>query len=277
MEYLSQNGATEKHRKCVLLSMHPVDRCRYFDSLSASILAGNNGTVCFSGFPSDLVPVDFEGVFAVVAAVSEKYMTWNNSGFVSETLAAVERGIPILPILLEDGIENLFNTRCGKFHFLRAPDGRLTEPLLARVNAHLSALSESAVKIAAEGEIFISYRKQDAAELERLVRVLKAWPEGKTVSLWYDKSLNPGENYQKIIFDRLRGCALFLLLVTPHLLEEGNYVMRVEYPLALREKKRILPVMMRKTDLARLQCLFPGLPKCVTDSQPGAVFAALEK
>lgn len=278
MEFFTAgNEVPDSEKKRVLISMHPCDRFLYFSPLAQSILNAGDCAVCFSSCPADSAPVDFSGVCAVVAAVSEKYLTWKDSGFVSEALAAIRGGVPVLPLLLEEGIENLFNTRCGQLHFLKAPEGQLTGPLLDLLNTHITALLADVPKKLPEGRIFISYRKQDIGALVRFVHALQTYQKGQRVSIWYDKSLNPGENFRQEISLRLKECDLFLLLVTPHLLEEGNYVMRVEYPMAVREKKRILPVLAQKTDLSALRLLFPGIPKCVTVNQPGAVLAALER
>ena len=66
------------------------------------------------------------------------------------------------------------------------------------------------------------------------------------------------------------------MLVTPTILEPNNYVWRVEYPMAVERKKRILPIVMQKTDLNKLYEMFPNLPKCITSNQIGGIISKLK-
>ena len=125
-------------------------------------------------------------------------------------------------------------------------------------------------------KIFISYRKCDKKQLNRLITQIKAHSKSNEISIWYDQSLNPGENYSNTIIEQIKSCDLFLMLVTPNLLEPNNYVTRVEYPLAVKEKKRIVPIVMQKTDLNQLADSFPDIPKCITASQTDAIFSKIK-
>ncbi len=278
-QYRTGEEAPGGHRLTVLVSMHPVDRYTYLESLCRHILAGTGCTLCYSVAPLDGEESLPEGVELVLVGATEKYLTWNNSGFLSETLPAIRRQIPILPVMLEPGIVNLFNTRCGKFHYVDGVGETLPEKCLQQINTHIATLlcRENALAEEDKPGIFISYRKRDIAQLRRLVERLDAHPARDTVSLWYDTSLQPGDDYRRTIEEQLRRCSLFLLLVTPQLLEPDNYVMRVEYPLAVKEKKPILPVIMEKTDQTKLTACFPALPKCLTDAQIDGIFAKIGK
>ena len=100
-------------------------------------------------------------------------------------------------------------------------------------------------------------------------------PLRERIRLWYDTNLHPGENYSTTIAAQLKTSDLFLLLVTPSVLEPDNYIARVEYPLARQEKKTVLPIVMRPTDRKALDALFPALPKCITEKQIGGIFGKL--
>ena len=261
----------------VYLSLHPADRYLYLDAL-ADRLQAEGCAVRYAPSPADSDTVNWGGVDLVVLGVTEKYITWNNSGFVSEALAALGQNVPILPIMLEEGIANLFNTRCKKLHYIENTDGALSEETLAAVIAHLRRLWGDHPHADEENKpkIFISYRKKDRGELQRLVGLLDAHPLRDRVTLWYDAGLQPGENYSTTIAQQIRSADLFLLLVTPHMLEEGNYVARVEYPAAKTAKRPILPIVMQPTDRSLLPARFPDLPKGITDKQIGGIFAKLK-
>lgn len=277
-DYITIKSAKNCNDLKILISMHPVDRCNYLERLICGITDNNNCTVCYSPFPADNSVTDFTDIDMVIAGVTEKYITWNNSGFVAEAMAALRNNIPVLPIMLESGIINLFNTRVGKLHYIENLSNEISEETVIQVNEHILRLTDdsSAVWDKDKPEIFISYRKRDKKELQRLVKLIDAHPERDKISLWYDTNLNPGDNYKLTIMEQLKSCDLFLMLVTPNILEPDNYVVRVEYPLALKEKKHILPIVMQKTDLKKLYEQFPRLPKCITDTQTDAIFSKIK-
>ncbi|MBQ7088898.1 MAG: toll/interleukin-1 receptor domain-containing protein [Clostridia bacterium] len=259
----------------VLISMHPADRYRYLEEL-AEFLEAHRCAVRYTPVPDDDAAAALDDVDLVILGVTEKYITWNHSGFVSEAMAALERRVPILPIMLEKGIVNLFNTRCKKLHYVENYEDGITADTLEKIVSHISLLSTAPTD---EGKdmpkVFISYRKRDAAELRRLVALIDAHPLRERIRLWYDTNLHPGENYSTTIAAQLKTSDLFLLLVTPSVLEPDNYIARVEYPLARQEKKTVLPIVMRPTDRKALDALFPALPKCITEKQIGGIFGKL--
>lgn len=276
LTYVSNNNKNNSFT--ILISMHPVDRYTYFDSLVSNILANNYCNICYTDSPMDASKINMEDIDLVIIGVTEKYIIWNNSGFVSETLNAIEMKVPLLPIMLECGIANLFNTRCGKYHYIENFKNELSDDTLLQINNHIKSLSNRNLVSGdiRKQKIFISYRKKDIQSLNRLVKLIDAHPERDKISMWYDTNLHPGDNYSLTIIDQLKTCDLFLMLITPNILEPNNYVMRVEYPLAAKEKKRILPIVMQKTDLNKLYELFPNLPKCITDTQIGGIFPKLK-
>lgn len=274
-----ENTSTEE-KLGILVSMHPADRYRYFDELVQSILSVYDCVIYYSDNPSDNISVNMDDIKLVVLAVTEKYITWNNSGFQSEALHAIRKEIPVLPIMLENGIVNLFNTRCGKFHYIDNSSGELTVESLEKINIHLGTIINGEMTQSVDdskAKIFISYRKKDIHELNRLVSLIRSHPQSNQVQLWYDTSLNPGDDFNHAIIERIQNCDLFLMLVTPTILEQGNYVVRKEYPLARERNKTILPIMMQKTDRKVLNEIFPSLPKCISDNQIGAIYAKVLK
>ena len=276
-DYISVKNEKGSDELKILISMHSVDRCIYLERLINGITQSISCTVCYSPFPADGMNTDLSGIDLVIAGVTEKYITWSNSGFVSEVLPALSAEVPVLPVMLEKGIVNLFNTRVGKLHYIESVGQELSQEALGQINSYILSLgsNDNAFGDKRKPGIFISYRKRDINELQRFIALIDAHPERERVCLWYDTGLKPGDNYQLTIEERLKSCDLFLMLVTPNVLEPDNYVMRVEYPMAVKEKKHILPVIMQKTDLNELYRLFPGLPKCVTDTQTGAIFSKI--
>ncbi len=208
----------------------------------------------------------------LVILATERYFTSRTSGYSSEYLYAKERGITVIPLLLEDGIINLINTRCDKSQYIEA-SASLDDALSALRSRILSLnLSEAPEH---RHRIFISYRKKDAEALRLLVDALESIPVSNDLSFWYDAAISPGENYEERITDALCGCDIFILLVTPSLLEADNFVMCNEYPMARRLGKRILPLEAVKTDRRALRELFSGLPDPIPLKQIRAIEAEL--
>lgn len=85
----------------------------------------------------------------------------------------------------------------------------------------------------------------------------------RDVAIWYDEFLELGENFNFGIESALRKSQLFILAVTPNLLEDGNYVMREEYPYAVRSNKTVLPIEMVSTSREVLEEKYKDIPSCV--------------
>ena len=98
---------------------------------------------------------------------------------------------------------------------------------------------------------------------------------GSNVDIGKTLCIAPGENFSKSILRELDGCDLFLLLVTPNLLEPSNYVRKVEYKRAKDAGKRIIAIEAEKTDKAALRDAFAGLTSPVGMKQSGAIFSVL--
>ena len=88
-------------------------------------------------------------------------------------------------------------------------------------------------------------------------------PEDEIKIVWYDEYLVPGENFNDAIRSALEKGRLFVLVVTPSLLEKDNYVMLHEYPAAKESGKPILPAQMVKTDREKLEASNKEIPDSV--------------
>ena len=88
-------------------------------------------------------------------------------------------------------------------------------------------------------------------------------PEDEIKIVWYDEYLVPGENFNDAIRSVLEKGRLFVLVVTPSLLEKDNYVMLHEYPAAKESGKPILPAQMVKTDREKLEACYKEIPDSV--------------
>ncbi len=258
--------------KNIHISSHPADRYIFFGNLSSAISKLPSVNVTYADMPSDS-SVDLPpNTDILVIVASEKYFTWQNSGYISEYIPAKERGIRILPIMTESHIVNLMNTRYGKTQYI---DG--SSDFSQAVRELVSLLSSDNFEKSGPSlpSLFVSYRKKDRTSLMKLLKAIDGHPGRPKFKVWYDGSILPGENYGSEISEAIDGCELFILLVTPSLLEEGNYVMTNEYPDAHKQKKRILPIETEKTDRALLKKYYPELQNPIKLSQTGALYSAI--
>lgn len=126
-----------------------------------------------------------------------------------------------------------------------------------------------------EKKAFLSYRKKDRQFIEPLLKAFHSQGGTHGLRIWYDEFLTGGEEYSSDIERELKSADFFILLVTPSLLEKDNFVMRVEYPLAKKLGKIILPILVANTDLNELNKYYPDLPKII-DFEQGINFYDLQ-
>lgn len=174
----------------------------------------------------------------------------------------------VLPVLMEPGLEREFDSVCENLQLLYY-DAVDYKKQLETFLYHLfeDADLKKQVQGVFSGSIFLSYRKKDRAHIIRLMELIQQWPGCQDISIWYDDFLTIGEDYDDEIDGRLRESDLFVLAVTPSILEDGNYVMDIEYPRAVALAKKIIPVELADTDMAALKAKFPDLPECIRISE----------
>ncbi|MBR6783925.1 MAG: tetratricopeptide repeat protein, partial [Clostridia bacterium] len=110
----------------------------------------------------------------------------------------------------------------------------------------------------------------------------------RDIAIWYDEFLTPGENFNDNIRKALDKSGLFVLAVTPSLLEprideEGiehkNYIEEHEYPMAKERESEgkiaILPAELVKTDSVLLSQKYENIPDCVDSDDENALTEAL--
>ncbi len=182
---------------------------------------------------------------------------------------AVEHHIPVLPILEEEGIEYRFNQLCGDLQCLNPNRQERTE--IAYEEKLRSFLEKTLVdehtaeqvREAFDAYIFLSYRKKDREYVQELMHLIHGNSFCRDVAIWYDEFLVPGEDFNDAIRGAICKSNLFVLAVTPNLINEKNYVQEIEYPFARNEQKSRMAVEMLSTDQQRLSELYPDLPRCI--------------
>ena len=172
-----------------------------------------------------------------------------------------------MPVQIEPGLEEMFDAVIGPLQMINRTKADYGIQLQAFVQQCIDVhyrigMSDEMRDIAqnlfrARG--FVSYRKKDLVCLKQLLRALRKRPELQDVSLWYDSALHPGENFNSQIQEKLEKADFVLFVVTPSLLEPGNYVLEEEYVQAVKQHKNKIAVVMKDVPKEAFKEAYPDL------------------
>ena len=272
LSFKTRNGISVRGIPKVYFCCHPEDFKIYFESISNEILAKQNCSIWYHGDKS----VDYTDEFyddlgqmqLFVIPVTSRFLQNSNAVLEKEFLFAVEHHIPILPLMQESGLDKRFNSVCGNIQYLDKYNTDSTcieyDDKLGKFLSSVLVGDELAEKIrsAFDAYVFLSYRKKDRRYAQELMRLIHKNEFCRDIAIWYDEFLVPGEDFNSAIRDALQRSDLFVLTVTPNLVNEDNYIMKVEYPMARQENKPVLPCEMAETDRDALSQKYSGIPEC---------------
>lgn len=189
----------------------------------------------------------------------------------------------ILPIKTESIDDNQFNEIFDSANYL---DKFAEDPTAVRYDEKLRVflsnvlVSEALameVRQAFDAYIFLSYRKKDRYFAQKLVKKIHERDFCRDIAVWYDEYLTPGRNFEDVIRDMMNKSSLFAVAITPHILEEGNWVLKHEIPDALNTEKKILLAELAKVDTESLYRQFDKLPECTDAENDEALTRALQE
>ena len=299
LQYITRGMSDARGKPRVFLACHPEDRERAIPLIAEDLLRHANCAVWYDAEPeADFDPQELRAALdemqLFVAAVSSKFLYTAHRAKDVELKYALQRHIPVLPILLESGLSREFNrvtdtkiqvvNRC-----VSDPTATPYEEVLDTYLKSMLVGNELAEKVrdAFDAYVFLSYRKKDRRHAQRLMHLIHENKQFRDIAIWYDEFLVPGENYNDAIRDAFEKSGLFALAVTPSLLEPENYVMRVEFPLA-RDRRRdkgdlqIVPVELYetalgdpRTDRGQLETAYQEIPPLQDAHRPAEMNAAL--
>ncbi|MGN0650973.1 MAG: toll/interleukin-1 receptor domain-containing protein, partial [Oscillospiraceae bacterium] len=213
-----------------------------------------------------LAAEDIRSFQLVVVIVTAELFT--SPSAVINIKAAQELHVPLLPLMMESGQESRFNQLFNDLQCLYpfAQDST-QESFDKKLQDFLNVVLiddklEKEVKNSFDGYMFLSYRKKDREYANRLIKLIHRFDFCRDIAIWYDETIIAGENFNKAIEQALINSDIFLLLVTPSILEDGNYVQTIEYPTATANKKPVLPVEMVPTNDEKYD-KYNGLAECI--------------
>ncbi len=272
LTYKTNGMASPQGKPRVYFCCHPEDFRYFFDAISDELLQYQKN--CAVWYPVDPAfdrsdpehLADLEQMQLFVMPVTTRLLSTENPALDIEFAFAMEHHIPVLPLMQEQGLEELFNRQCGDLQFLdkHAQDDTAIryEDKLEKFLSSVLIGDELAEKIRAafDAYVFLSYRKKDRRYAQELMRLIHQNDFCRDIAIWYDEFLTPGENFNESIRAALEKSGLFVLAVTPNLVNEQNYIMTTEYPMAQECGKPILPVEMLPTDQAALAEKYEDIP-----------------
>ncbi len=286
LNYRTRNQSSPQGKRKVWFCAHPDDYEKYFEKITSEILGKQNCAVWYDEEPTadydpDTFFADLSQMNLFVMPVTTKLLNSESRALAVEFAYAEEHHIPILPLMQDGGLEELFNEKCGDIQFL--DPNKLDDTAISyddKLTKFLSSVligDELAEKIrkAFDAYIFLSYRKKDRKYAQELMRLIHKNDFCRDIAIWYDEFLTPGENFNDSIKDALEKSKLFALAVTPNLVNEKNYVMTVEYPMAKNAQKRIIPAEMVETDKSELASKYPEIPESVNVNCDSALSESL--
>ncbi len=282
LTYKTRGNMSPQGKPKVYFCCHPDEATRFLHPVSDELLQKHNCAVWYLKDPrttrtAELLN-DLNGMQLFVIPVTRALLTTPNPAMDIEFPYAIRHHIPVLPLMQEEDLDESFNRRFGNLQYLsRFVDDPTAVPYDEKLTAYLSAvligdeLAEQ-IRAAFDAYVFLSYRKCDRQYAQELMRLIHSHEFARDIAIWYDEYLTPGERFTDAIRKALRDSKLFVMAVTPHVIDPDNYVMTTEYPLARKEGKPILPAQMCPIDRAALERAFTDLPAC-TDARDDAALS----
>ena len=305
LKYVTREMDDPRGRPKVYFSCHPADFDMAFSLVSEDVLQRANCAVWYDPqlsaggqrIGSDEERKEYlatlDGMQLMVLAVTSRFLSEPSRARDLDMRHALEAHIPVLPIMLEKGLEYEFNETCAPIQVVnRYVDDPTATPYDEVLRTFLGSVligNEMAERVrdAFDAYVFLSYRKKDRRHARRLIHLIHQNEEFRDIAIWFDEYLVPGEGFDAAIQAALAKSSLFALAVTPQLLEEGNYVMDEEYPSARKRQDqrgdlRIVPVELYdpaygdpRTDRSELAKKYERIPPIQDEQAPAEVGKAL--
>jgi len=262
MKYLTKGMVNPLDKQKVYYSCHKEDN-GFLEEISKDILSCNDVAIYY-GEKEKLD--DLKLMHLIVFPVTRNFLYSNNTSKDEDLKYALENGIPVLPLIQEDGLEMEFNKICGDIQCLNKHHIDSTQiSFYTKLEEYLNSIFvsdslRSKINGCFDASMFISYRKKDRSVAQKIIEEIHNYEELQSSSIWYDEFLTPGEDYSENIEQKIKDCSLFIMVVTPNLLEKDNYVLKVEYPLARKYNKPIIVIKGVETSFKELSNLYKEIP-----------------
>lgn len=280
LNIITKGNASPENKPKVYFTCHSMDFERAFSSMCEDIFKVYDCAIFYTEdmtepLDEETREIDLNTMNLFVIPVTFRLLSEPNRAMDCDFPFAKEHYIPVLPIMLESGIDEIYSRKdkFGELQYLSKNDidnSRLSyeKRLMSFFDAvFLSKEIITRIRQAFDAYIFLSYRKKDRRYANELMKMIHERPELQKLAIWYDEFLTPGENFVENIRKILSDSRLMALLVTPNLLEKPgglpNFIMDREYPAAKESGIPILPAEMVKTDPQQLRQDYRDIPDVI--------------
>ena len=276
LKVVTRGGSTPKGKRRVYFTCHPKDFDKYFQKVCDDIFKTQDCAIYYTAdmsapIPEQYVESDLGQMNLFVVPITYALLTEKNRAMDFDLAYAMrdDVSIPILPLMMENGIDFFYEKKFGNRQYFSPYSQDLSAiGYEEKLKKYLSSIllddgTIDRIRKAFDAYIFLSYRKKDRNFANELMKQIHQNPLYRDIAIWYDEFLTPGEDFEENIYKAFDISKLFALLVTPNLVNEKNYVQTTEYPLARKSGKKILPAEWVDTDKKLLKEQYPDIPQCV--------------
>lgn len=275
LKYKTRGNSSPNQKPKLYFCCHHDDFQLYFEKVSKCILKHSDCAIWYKDPNSDYNFQDItsylDSMRIFIVPITRKFLLDENDARSNELKYAIDNKITILALMEQDGLEVVFNETCGHIQSLnQTHDDEESKQIFDEKLSHFldSILIETGeqekIREELSASIFISYRKKDKKQINQLINNLHQNETLRDVGIWYDEYLVPGEDFDEAIESAIKNSELFLMVITPNMVEKDNYVQRNEYPLARQEDKSIIPVHFISVKDQELSLCFDGIPESVS-------------
>ena len=277
LKFVTKGNASPENKPKVYFTCHPIDFERAFRSICEDIFKVYDCAIFYTEdmarpLDEETREIDLNTMNLFVIPVTFRLLTEANRAMDEDFVFAKEHHIPVLPIMLESGIDEIYSRKdkFGEMQYISPDDTDSSrrgyaKQLVSFFDAvFLSKEIVEKVRGAFDAYIFLSYRKKDRRYANELMRMIHERPELQRLAIWYDEFLTPGESFMENIRKILDESRMMALLVTPRILEKPNgnpnFIMEKEYPAARESGTPVLPAQMVGTDREQLRLDYADIP-----------------
>lgn len=297
-KYITKDKGTPKRRQRVYFTCHPDDFEKYFQKICDDIFKSQDCVIYYTDdmnedYSETIWNTDLHEMNLFVVPITMKLLCGGNRALDIDIPFIKENKYYFLPIMMENGLYELFTAKIGKYEYLKANYSsnyindidNLAEteiPYEEKLKKYLDSVLISyelkkEIQDAFDAYIFLSYRKKDRQYANQLMKMIHENSMFRDIAIWYDEFLTPGEVFEDEIREALNKSELFTLLVTKNLLENPNYVLTKEYPEAKANNKNIMPVEMDETNRIILEQLYDSIPECVPGESKELIYTQISE
>ena len=176
------NRQSPQGKPKVFFTCHEKDFNSFFDTESKAVLWADENIDCAIWYNSDAYyyPTGDESkeeyysllydMNLFVIPVTLNFLKGNNRAYDIDFRYALDHNIPLLMIMEEQGLEDLFETMCGQLQYLDRYQDRTTQDSYENKlkkflnDALISCELSEKIRAAFDAYIFLSYRKKDRKE-----------------------------------------------------------------------------------------------------------------